>query len=201
MRLEPNPEPGDAILSVLESLLLVAGGPAPLASLAEAAGLPRREIETKLALLAERLSGGIRLQLHDGQAQIVTAPENAKAVHRFLGTSRPPPLSRPALEALATVAYRQPVTRAEVEAARGVNSDRAMQTLLARGLIDERGHRDSPGRPTEYGTTFAFLEYFGLSSLDDLPPFAGAAEQTASPIQLGLRGAGGDETKGDQVGA
>lgn len=199
--MEPNPAPDEAVLSVLESLLLVAGGPTSFASLAQAAGLPRREIETKLALLARRLDGGIRLQVHDGQAQIVTAPENVEAVHRFLGTSRPAPLSRPALEALATVAYRQPVTRAEVEAARGVNSDRAMQTLLARGLIDERGRRDSPGRPAEYGTTFGFLEYFGLSSLEDLPPFAGAAEQTASAIQLGLRSASGDETKGDQVGA
>lgn len=185
---EPNPVPDESLLSTVESLLLVAGGPASLASLADAAGIPRRDMDRLLQALAQRLNRGIRLQVHDGQAQIVTAPENAEAIHRFLGTTRPPPLSRPALEALATVAYRQPVTRAEVEAARGVNSDRAMQTLEARGLIEERGRRDSPGRPAEYGTTFGFLEYFGLSSLTDLPPLGDAVERVADPVQLGLRG-------------
>lgn len=197
----PNPALDESMLSALESMLLVAGGPASLASLADAAGVGRRDIDAALDALGKRLRGGIRLQLHAGQAQLVTAPENAEAVHRFLGASKPPPLSRPALEALGIVAYRQPATRADVEAARGVNSDRAIQTLLARGLIEERGRRDSPGRPVEYGTTFGFLEYFGLSSLEDLPPFAGRVQQTADPVQLGLRPMAGDETRGDQAGA
>lgn len=197
---EPNPALDESKLSALESLLLVSGGPASLRSLAEAAGIPRRDIDEALKAVAQRLTGGIRLQVHDGQAQLVTAPENLDAVHRFLGTTRPPPLSRPALEALAAVAYRQPVTRAEVEAARGVNSDRAMQTLLARGLIEERGRRDSPGRPVEYGTNFGFLEYFGLSSLDDLPALDNVAEPSADPIQLGLRLPSNDK-RGDQASA
>lgn len=197
---EPNPALDESKLSALESLLLVSGGPASLRSLAEAAGIPRSDIDEALKAVAERLTGGIRVQVHDGQAQLVTAPENLDAVHRFLGTTRPPALSRPALEALAAVAYRQPVTRSEVEAARGVNSDRAMQTLLARGLIEERGRRESPGRPAEYGTTFGFLEYFGLSSLNDLPALDNVAERTADPIQLGLR-LSSDEKRGDQAGA
>lgn len=182
-----NPEPDEAVLSALESLLLVSGGPASVSSLADAIGISRSTTEAALAQLASHLSRGIRLQMHDGQAQLVTAPENGETVHRFLGTSRPSPLSRPALEALAVVAYRQPATRAEVEMARGVNSDRAIQTLLARGLIEERGRRELPGRPAEYGTTFAFLEYFGLASLDDLPPLTEEPEQVGSPVQVGLR--------------
>lgn len=196
-----NPEPDEGLLSALESLLLVSGGPASFASLAEAIGISQREVEGGLAELARCLTRGIRLQIHEGQAQIVTAPENSEVVHRFLGTSRPAPLSRPALEALAVVAYRQPVTRAEVEAARGVNSDRAMQTLLARGLIEERGRREVPGRPAEYGTTFAFLEYFGLASLDDLPPFSEEVEDAAPPVQVGFRGIDDDDAKGGQASA
>jgi segregation and condensation protein B len=198
---ESNPRPDEKVLSTVESLLLVAGGPASLASLAEATGIPKRDINAVMTVLAQRLDRGIRLQVHDGQAQLVTAPENEEAVHHFLGTTRPSPLSRPALEALATIAYRQPVTRAEVQAARGVNSDRAIQTLLARGLVEECGQRGSPGRPTQYVTTFGFLEYFGLSSLDDLPAFTGEAPEIANPIQLGLRTLNGNENRGDQAPA
>lgn len=176
----------ERVLSILESVLLIAGGPVPVASLARACDVPSQAMDDVLAQLGARLTGGIRLQVHDNQAQLVTAPENAEAVHHFLGTARPSALSRPALEALATIAYRQPVTRADVEAARGVNSDRAIQTLLARGLIEERGRRESPGRAVEYGTTFAFLEYFGLATLNDLPPLESTAEGTVDPADLGM---------------
>jgi segregation and condensation protein B len=131
------------------------------------------------------LCSGIRLQVHGGKAQLVTAPENAAVVQRFLGTAKPPALSRAALEALTVIAYRQPVTRSEIEAARGVNSDRAVQTLLARGLIEERGQRETLGRPMQYGTTFGFLEYFGLASLDELPPLS--EEQPQDEPDVGLR--------------
>jgi segregation and condensation protein B len=113
-------------------------------------------------------------------------------IQRFLGAARPAPISRAALEVLTVIAYRQPVTRAEVEAARGVNSDRAIQTLLARDLIEERGQRKAPGRPTEYGTTFAFLEYFGLSSLDHLPPIEEREEERMDAAEIGLRATQGD---------
>jgi segregation and condensation protein B len=95
-------------------------------------------------------------------------------VERLLGGPAVTRLSRAALEVLAIVAYRQPATRAEIEALRGVNSDRALETLLGRGLVAEVGRRDSVGRPALLGTTPAFLDYLGLRSLADLPPLPSA---------------------------
>jgi segregation and condensation protein B len=123
-----------------------------------------------------------------GMAQLVTAPENAEVIQRYLGAAKPPALSRAALETLSVVAYRQPVTRPEIEAARGVNSDRPIQTLLARGLIEELGRRDTVGRPVEYGTGFGFLEYFGLESLDQLPPLEPEQPwERSDPAAFGMR--------------
>lgn len=176
------------LLSVLESLLLVAGGPVSLARLAAVTGQPAARIGLLLEQVAARLPAGLRLQRQGDEAQLVTAPENIEYVHAYLGTSRPAPLSRAALETLTVIAYRQPVTRPEIEAVRGVNSDRAVQTLLARGLIEDVGQRPVLGRPTEYGTSFGFLEYFGLSSLDDLPPLPEPdQERAADAADLGFR--------------
>ncbi|GAC1470039.1 MAG: hypothetical protein PVSMB1_18340 [Gemmatimonadaceae bacterium] len=85
------------------------------------------------------------------------------------------------------IAYRQPSTRSEIEAVQGVNSDRAVQTLIARELIEECRQRPTVGRPTHYRTTFAFLEYFGLSSLADLPPLEDAPEPRVDPQVVGMR--------------
>lgn len=170
--MRPHPEVGpdeERLCSAAESILLVAAEPVGVKALAAALEVPVARVGDVLENLRTQLQGGIRLQLHDGQAQLVTAPENAEIVQRFLGSVRLPALSRAALEVLSVVAYRQPVTRAEIEAARAVNSDRVVQTLLARGLLEECGRRDTIGRPAEYGTTFDFLEYFGLSSLQELP--------------------------------
>ena len=105
-----------------------------------------------------------------GTWQFVTLPEFAPWVRAFLGVkNRPVRLSLPALETLAVIAYRQPVTRTEVEQIRGVAVDGVIATLKERGLIDEAGRADVVGRPMQYGTTAAFLEYFGLASLDGLP--------------------------------
>jgi segregation and condensation protein B len=186
---QPRPPERDdsELLSELESILLVAGGPVRIVALARALEQPRTRIQELLALLKSSLAGGIRLQVHEGEAQLVTAPENVGPVQRFLGSARPPPLSRPALETLTVVAYHQGATRAEIEAMRGVNSDRAVQTLLGRGLIAERGQRTTLGRPMQYGTTFAFLEYFGLGSLEELPPLETHEEKDLSAGRLGLR--------------
>jgi segregation and condensation protein B len=183
-----KPEVGQAdeqLLSHLESVLLVAGGPISVSALAQAVGRSRPEVASALGDLRQRLQGGIRLQLHGHEAQLVTAPENVDVIHRFLGTARPAPLSRASVETLTVIAYKQPVTRAEIEATRGANSDRAVQTLLARELIEELGPRQTLGRPMQYGTTFRFLEYFGLSSLQDLPPLPD--EEQVAVQQLGLR--------------
>lgn len=181
-------EPAESDLpSAIEAILLVAGGPVGIRALASTVGAPRARVVDALSALGARLCGGIRLQIHEDHAQLVTASQHADVVRAFLGTERLPALSRAALETAAAVAYRQPVTKAEIEQIRGVNSDRALQTLLARGLVEERGRRNTAGRPAEYGTSFAFLEYFGLTSLDDLPPVSGPELLPVDVVALGLR--------------
>jgi len=91
-------------------------------------------------------------------------------VERFLGLEATSRLSRAALETLAIIAYRQPISRPQVDAIRGVNSDGVIRSLLSKGLIEEVGRAEGPGRPILYGTTAAFLQAFGLTSLDELPP-------------------------------
>jgi segregation and condensation protein B len=100
---------------------------------------------------------------------LVSAPGAASHIERFLGLELHSRLSLPALEALSVVAYQQPVTRAEVEAVRGVNSDSVLRTLVSKGLIEEVGRLETVGRPILFGTTFDFLQYFGLENLDALP--------------------------------
>ncbi len=105
-----------------------------------------------------------------GSWQFVTRPEYAPWLKALVGRkARPPRLSQPALETLAIIAYRQPLTRAEIEQVRGVNVDGVMQTLLERGLVEQVGRAEVVGKPMTYGTTASFLEYFGLRSLEDLP--------------------------------
>lgn len=161
--------PADAVASAVESILLVAVEPVSIRECAAAVGVSRADIKSAISRLRDGLRGGIRVQEHAGTIQLVTAPENVETVQRFLGAVRPPPLSRAALEVLAVIAYRQPVTRAEIDSARAVDSDRSLRTLITRELVREVGRRPGPGRPAEYGTTQYFLEYFGLASLEDLP--------------------------------
>ena len=123
-----------------------------------------------LAADHEAAARSYRLVCVAGAWQFVTQPEFAPWLKAFVGIkSRPSRLSAPALETLAIIAYRQPVTRAEVEQIRGVNVDGVMQTLLERDLVTQTGRAEVVGRPATYGTTPLFLEYFGLGSLDDLP--------------------------------
>ena len=155
----------------LESLLFVAGEPAPIERLASALGQTTEAIEQGLAHLAIQLQNrGIRLQRHHDTVQLVTMPEAADVIEVYLGLDLTTKLSRAALETLAIIAYRQPITRPQIEAIRGVSSDGVIRTLLHRGLIQEVGRLDTAGRPMLFGTTPDFLNYFGISSLDDLPP-------------------------------
>src|SRR6266700_3329557 len=122
-----------------------------------------------------------RLTCVAGSWQFVTQPDYAAWLKALVGhKARPPRLSQPALETLAIIAYRQPLTRAEIEQVRGVAVDGVMQTLLERGLVEQLGRAEVVGRPMTYGTTALFLEYFGLRSLDDLPA---ADELRRIPIQ------------------
>jgi len=103
------------------------------------------------------------------KVQLTTDPAISITVENFLGLQAPSTLSQAALETLAIVAYKQPVTRPQVDVVRGVNSDSVMRSLLSKGLIEELGRAETPGRPIYYGTSPAFLQYFGLESIDDLP--------------------------------
>ena len=133
--------------------------------------------ETELVLALEELAKdheaaqrSYRLACVAGSWQFVTQPEFAPWLKALVGQKlRPPRLSQPALETLAIIAYRQPITRAEMEQVRGVSVDGVMQTLVERGLVEQVGRAEVVGRPMNYGTTALFLEYFGLRSLDDLP--------------------------------
>ncbi len=157
---------------VLEAMLFAAGEPLPVSALARAAGVSDAAARRALVQLGEDYKArGLRI-LEDGQGlyQVAHAPEYGQYVEQLLGNGPGTRLSRAALETLAIIAYRQPCTRPEVEAIRGVNSDRLMATLEQRGLIEESGQSDGVGRPKLYRTTIKFFEYFGLSGPSDMPP-------------------------------
>jgi len=156
---------------ILEALLFVADGPLSTEELAEAAQAPLAEVEAALQRLIEAPPrSGLCIVRQGSHVQMVTAPEAAPAVERLLGLDRSARLSSAALETLAIIAYRQPVTRAQIEAIRGVNSDAVIRSLLAKSLIQPVGRLEQAGRPELLGTTFEFLQYFGLKSLEELPP-------------------------------
>ena len=156
-------------MNAIEAVLFVAEKPVTRGELARVVGVTPRAAEGALAELGASYEGtGLRLQRSGDEWQIVTAPQHATHVAAYLGADRLR-VSPASLETLAVVAYKQPVTRAEVEAIRGVNCDQTIYTLASRRLIEERGRKEAPGRPILYGTTWEFLECFGLQSLDDLP--------------------------------
>lgn len=157
--------------ALLESLLFVAQEPVSVEQLASVLRVDPDQVEQGLAWLTREYEGrGLRLQRGRGRIQMVTAPEAAEYVRRLLGLELRNTLSPAALETLAIVAYRQPVTRAEIEAMRGVNSDSVLRTLINHGLVQVLGRLDQAGRPIIYGTTFEFLQHFGLSAVEQLPP-------------------------------
>lgn len=142
------------------------------------------DLEAALQTLSqehEQANRSYRLVCVAGSWQFVTQPEFAPWLKALVGHKiRPPRLSQPALETLAIIAYRQPITRAEIEQVRGVTVDGVMQTLLERGLVEQVGRAEVVGRPMTYGTSGMFLEYFGLARLDDLPA---ADELRRIPVQ------------------
>lgn len=156
---------------LIESLLFIAGEPVTVAQLARALELPADAIEVGLERLSVACAGrGIRVQRHSDRIQLVSAPEAASVVERFLGVQSQQRLSAAALEVLAIIAYRQPITRANIEAVRGVDCGGVVRALLGRELIGEVGRLETVGRPILYGTTAEFLRQFGLGGLGELPP-------------------------------
>lgn len=181
--------PVSPILSMVEALLFVAPGPVTSAQLAQALEVPVEMVEEALQALQQtyQQGRGLSLQWHSGRVQLTTAPHTAEAVERFLGLEATARLSRAALETLAIIAYRQPITRPAIDAIRGVNSDGVLKSLLNKGLVEEVGRAEAPGRPILYGTTSEFLQHFGLSSLKDLPPYDQQEEETSKQENLILK--------------
>jgi len=166
------------IKAAIECLLFVAGDPLPLAAICESTGLGTDEAQQLLEELAgdyDRAESGLRIRQVAHGYQLCTRPEYAPYIER-LGRSATQGLSNPALETVAIIAYRQPVTRSEIEHVRGVKVDGVINTLLDRGLIKELGRREGVGRPIIYGTTDTFLRYFGLRDLSELPRAEGSEE-------------------------
>jgi len=162
------------LVDILEALLFVADGPVALDDLAHACEAKRGEVEEALSCLGSRMSaaGALQLVRIAGGYQVCTKPECAEAITRFLKPQRQR-LTRSALEVLAIVAYRQPITTAEIEKIRGVQSDYALRSLVEKDLIYEVDRMATPGRPFLYGTTDQFLHIFSLNDLDELPPIQG----------------------------
>ena len=155
---------------IVEGLLFVAPEPVTINHLAAAIECTENQVEKALQQLQEESrERGIRVQRQGKKVQLVSAPDLADYIERFLGLSVSSKLSPAALEALSIVAYQQPVTRPEIEAIRGVNSDGVLRTLLNKGLVEEVGRLDTVGHPTQFGTSFEFLRYFGLEKIEDLP--------------------------------
>jgi segregation and condensation protein B len=162
------------------ALLFAADEPLEIGELSRILGVRQRQVQQALDRLAESPPLGLLIQRNGDSLQLVTQPSSAEYVRRLRGLDSQTRLSRGALESLAIVAYKQPVTRAEVDAIRGVNSDHAMSTLITRELIEEVGRRDTVGRPVLFGTTMHFLELLGLDSLAGLPTVMGV-EQLEAP--------------------
>ena len=144
--------------------------PSQLASVIER---PLTEVEAALKSLEGSYDDGrgLRLQRHAGRVQLTTAPQLAGQIEKFLGLEATSRLSRAGLETLAIIAYQQPITRPQLDDIRGVNSDGVLKSLLSKGLVQELGRADTPGRPVLFGITTDFLQHFGLSSVEEMPPF------------------------------
>jgi segregation and condensation protein B len=158
------------LMTIIEGLLFVSPEPVTIDHLATVTDSQAEQVEAALQQLKESCQQrGIRLQRLGKKVQLVSAPEVTDYIERFLGLSASARLSTPALETLTIIAYRQPITRPEIEAIRGVNSDGVLRTLLSKGLIEEVGRLDTVGHPSLFATTFEFLRYFGLEDIKDLP--------------------------------
>lgn len=182
-----SPDTELGLIARLEAMLFVAPGLVTASQLAAALEIPVDQVVQGLeALQADYLANkdrrGLRLQRDGGRYQLTTAAETGLLLERFLGLEASSRLSRATVEALAVIAYQQPVTRPQVDAVRGVNSDGVLKSLLNKGLVQEAGRAETPGRPILYCTTTEFLQYFGIDSLADLPPLQQAEPSTESPV-------------------
>ncbi|MGA7173306.1 MAG: SMC-Scp complex subunit ScpB [Candidatus Dormiibacterota bacterium] len=162
------------LAGAIVAVLFVRAEPISVGELAHTLELTREAAEQAAEATASLLEGtGLMLQRHRDELQLVTHPEAAWAVERALRPEVAGRLSKPAMETLAIVAYRQPITRIAIEAIRGVNCEAVLESLGRHGLVDEVGREEGPGRPRLFGTTLRFLQVVGISQVDDLPPLGG----------------------------
>jgi segregation and condensation protein B len=171
--LQSNSTHETSLAAKIEAMLFVSAEPVPVAQLAAALDVTASVVERGLKELDDSLvTRGLLLQRNAGRVQLTTAPELAPLIELFLGLEATTHLSRAALETLAIIAYQQPCTRPQIDSIRGVNSDGMLKSLLSKGLVQESGRTDGPGRPILYSTSPEFLQHFGLSSIIELPPLA-----------------------------
>ena len=157
----------------IEAILYVAGEGVPVRSLSERLLLTAFETESALDALEARLEGpdsGIQLNRSGGSVYLSIKPACAPEVEKYLQPAKKQPLSQAVMETLSIIAYRQPVTKSEIEQVRGVKCDYSVQALIRGGFIEEAGVRDTLGHPIEYRTTDRFLSHLGIGSLSELPP-------------------------------
>lgn len=181
---EQTPESNTNNLTArIEALLFVASGPATLSQIGEALSVSVKEVENGIEQLQTEYDGkrGIALQNHGGRYQLTSAAEFAVDIEKFLGIESSAKLSKAGVETMAIIAYKQPITRPGIEAIRGVSSDGVIKSLLAKGLIQEVGRAEGPGRPILFSTTLEFLQHFGLNSLNQLPPYEAEGSEEEQP--------------------
>jgi segregation and condensation protein B len=174
-----NKEEPLSLPALVESLLFVASDPVPISVLASVLDAGTSEVEDAVKILEEEYwKRGLKILRMGDRLHLTTSPRAAQAVEKFLGLEHTIGLSRAALETLAILAYKQPLTRPHIDAIRGVNSESVLENLIAKDLVEETGRTDGPGRPILYGTTEAFLRHFGLGSVAELP-----ALELEEPVQ------------------
>ncbi|HEY6538527.1 MAG TPA: SMC-Scp complex subunit ScpB [Candidatus Dormibacteraeota bacterium] len=163
--------PGAGVAAALIAVLFARADPLSIGELSRTLDLSPDAVEQALEAAAALLEGtGLMLQSHRNQLQLVTHPQAAWAVERALRPEVAGRLSKPALETLAIIAYRQPITRIGIEAIRGVNCEAVLDSLTRHGLIAEVGREEGPGHPRLFGTTLRFLQVVGISQVEELPP-------------------------------
>ncbi len=159
------------LTALVEAILFVSPEPISANQIGSLMDISPREIKNAFNELDQLYAGrGIRLQYHKNKVQITSAPEAASVLENMLNLETTSTLSQAALETLSIVAYQQSITRPQIDSIRGVNSDGVLKTLLNKGLIDDVGRAEGPGRPILYSTTTEFLKYFGLGSSEERPP-------------------------------
>jgi segregation and condensation protein B len=165
--------------SLVESLLFVATDPVPVSVIASVLDVSTGQVEDAVKMLEQEYwKRGLKILRMGDRLHLTTSPRAAQVVEKFLGLEHTIGLSRAALETLAILAYKQPLTRPHIDAIRGVNSESVLENLIAKDLVEEIGRTDGPGRPILYGTTGAFLRHFGLGSVAELP-----ALELEEPVQ------------------